>query len=662
MNIVPSARMDPSGTITAGVSTLDPYLHGYLGFQIAAPLHINLRQSALTSNFRHEAERLYPGLDTKLRLVKENEYLPEISLGLNSAIGHKRMAAEYIAFSKRYKQFDFTGGLGWGRMGTAGHFKNPFKSISSHFGKSRDYDGELSASPDDWFTGETIGFFGGVEYFPPALPPLSIKLDLGSDRYEAEQSSFDYDVPVPWSLGFNFKPAAWVDFGVAAHGLDKFMGRVTFRGAPSDWPFTASEKPKSAVFTPHRTSGSGSPSAMQTDAHKDGVLLYNTKRDGAIISSGLDLEPHHSTPRQLRMAATNIANNAGAEIETIALRPSKYNLKGPLITLNRRDLENALGRNQGSADEIWRNTEISADAETANAKTSPYAISQFKLDHLHFILDNRVSMAEEDSGALFRSSVVSDLQGPSFFGLIHSGFSMRLNLGNNLERLEEIRPPQLFSVRSDVYAFADDVIALDANYIAATYSFTPEIHAALTGGYLEEMYGGFGGEILYRPFGKRFAFGADGWVALKRNPYTPLHTGFRGDGTLTGHLNGWYDFPESDTVLQVRIGRFLAQDIGASLSLQKNFENGASLSGFVTVTDNADFDLFGGTTHAYNGMRLSLPLGGVPYIPDGSEARFEAAPFGRDMGQALSLPFTLFEATDGFSYDHLARNWHEISE
>src|SRR5690554_1425220 len=71
LNTVPSARMDETGTMRAGLSTLDPYVHGFIGFQLADPLYINLRQSAEVSNLNGDADRLYPGVDFKLRLLTE---------------------------------------------------------------------------------------------------------------------------------------------------------------------------------------------------------------------------------------------------------------------------------------------------------------------------------------------------------------------------------------------------------------------------------------------------------------------------------------------------------------------------------------------------------------------------------------------------------------
>ena len=133
-------------------------------------------------------KNLYPGMDVKLELFDERRFRPQISVGLQSAFGHKRMAAEYLAMSKRYENFDFTLGFGWGRLATRGGLPNPILlnqlTGSAH---SRDIDGEDPNSPKDWFTGD-IGIFGGFEYKLP-VDGLSFKADITSDGWTAEKTS-----------------------------------------------------------------------------------------------------------------------------------------------------------------------------------------------------------------------------------------------------------------------------------------------------------------------------------------------------------------------------------------------------------------------------------------------------------------------------------------
>ncbi|HPF78728.1 MAG TPA: YjbH domain-containing protein, partial [Alphaproteobacteria bacterium] len=56
LNTVPSARMDEVGTIRAGISTSDPYVHAFMGFQLAKPLYVSLRQSGEVSNLTQEPD------------------------------------------------------------------------------------------------------------------------------------------------------------------------------------------------------------------------------------------------------------------------------------------------------------------------------------------------------------------------------------------------------------------------------------------------------------------------------------------------------------------------------------------------------------------------------------------------------------------------------
>jgi hypothetical protein len=229
-----------------------------------------------------------------------------------------------------------------------------------------------------------------------------------------------------------------------------------------------------------------------------------------------------------------------------------------------------------------------------------------------------------------------------------------------LEHINVVRGRTAHSVRSDIDRFAQRGLAVESLYSAFTHSFTPELHMSAVGGYLEEMYGGFGGEVLYRPFRKRFALGAESWIALKRDPFVPLNMGVTGEGVFSGHVNAWYDLPVADLTLKGGVGRYLAEDAGASLALQKQFRNGARLEGFATFTNRSDIDPFGGATHSWNGLRLTLPLGGYKYTPEEAVFRLRAEPFGRDSGQRLDNPLPLYDLTEPFSYGHMTRYWDDI--
>lgn len=644
LNTVPSARMDKSGTMRFHLSTLDPYATAALSMQIADPLNITLRQNGYVSNLREAADRLYPAVDLKIRLLNESAYRPEIALGLMSAYGHKQMAAEYLALSKRYNNFDFTGGLGWGRMASAGHFSNPLKVFGSHFERDRDATSEDANGPDDWFTGDKIGLFAGVEYFTP-INGLSLKADWGADDYSTE-ALIDpgYDAPDPWSVGLHYQPTEHLGFGLGILGGEKIMASVNISGALNDWPYQWEEP------SPE------DPSTIQiqtTRANDKGVWANLYAHDELPIGMQIGRALRH---------LTEVDPEGPAEIY---ITPSHYGLTGPTLRMVRRDVAAALSEERnGSPAEIWRNMTMPAIVPTdlQNAeKVKDLRSPNRPFASFRFILDNQMSLSEEDGGILHRESLVQETQ-LNWPKNITVGGGFRLNFSDDLESLSSQYLPVDKPVRSDVAEFAGALVSVDRLYGAFMQSLSPDIHAGFTAGYLEEMYAGFGGEILYRPFGKTFAIGAEGWNVWRRDPYSDLVLDLQDDSTLTGFFNAWYEFPDSDLTAGLKVGRYLGEDFGATVSLDKRMDSGVRVTAFVTASEDEDPDIFGGTTHLYSGLRLTLPLGTWRRMVDGSEMRTTIAPLGRNAGQALDTPLPLYDVSEPLSYRAISRSWDQLQK
>lgn len=669
LNIAPSARMEKSGTIRASVSHLTPYNNEVIGFQIASPLYIGLRQTGEVASLHAKATRLYPGVDLKLRLMQESRFMPEMALGLQSLVGHKRTAGEYLALSKRYNNFDFTAGIGWGRFGSAGHIKNPLAIFGSHFNKKRALDGNDPNDASDWFTGKNIGFFGGVEYFTP-LDGLSIKADFGADRFSAESAAIrDYKAPAPWGIGLSYSPADWVNGQVALIGGDKVMGSFTLRGPLSHFPsagnapfFKADPPPP---FRSFRT-GLALPQQMEISAQSDGIMLFDVRRDLYTVWGKLNVTDDKTPlPQQVGRAFREMANHAGPATEKLMITPILYGLKGRTISIMRRDLEQALARHQGSAEEIWRHTEFGTAPPADTAEDieldlyhggAPYAVPF----HGWLTWDNQLSLSEVDTGLLYRTSLLAEARQQLGRHLMFGG-GLRLNVADNLEELERYRTVPTVTTRGNVGQFAKRRLGLEHLYLSYLASPKQDLYTALSAGYLDEMYAAAGGEMLYRPFGKTYAFGAQAFAVMKRDPSAPFNNGlFIDQRGWTARLNGWYEFPETGLTLHASIGRYLAGDTGGTLSLRKRFENGVELSGEITATDQSDYNVFGSRTQLYSGLNLRVPLGQFAYVPNGSAIRTKIAPLGRVTGQQLDNPVALYNLTEPLSYRHVARYWPRV--
>ncbi len=660
LNTTPSARMDNVGTLRTGTSISDPYINGYIGVQIAEPLYVSLRQTAETSNIKQDADRLYPGVDLKLRLIKEKAHTPEIALGLQSAIGHKRMAGEYLALSKRYKNFDFTAGLGWGRFGTANHFKNPLRAISSHFNHERDFNSEHPNEPQDWFTGKSVGLFGGVEYFLP-WNGLSLKLDYGADRYSAEKAAFNFNAPAPWSAGISYTPKEWLNAGIAIQGTNRIMARLSLQGTPEKWPFTHKKYTEAKPFYKERKK-TGNTTTITQSAANDGIDITDIYTENKRIHAQLNLPEYGNTPQEIGRAIRHIASNSPPEIEEITITLSQKNLHSETLSIMRSDVEKAMSNHSKSSNEIWKNTEFITNNTPPILPTALLPTKGIKHERtLTLTLENTLGLSEEDHGALYRSSFIVETKASPFLGFL-SGTALRLNIKDNLNKLEDFRTLTSFPVRSDIAEFTKQRASLEHAYLGYAHSFTPDLHILGLSGYLEEFHAGIGGEILYRPFDKRLALGAEIWNVTRRQGNTPLNLTMRTDNgrVTTGHINAWYDIPHHDITVNARAGRFLGTDWGASAGLQKEFKNGATLKSTISISNAADSDVFGGTTHANHNISLTLPLGSTPLIPTGSSIKTTLSPFGRNAAQSLNKPIDLLSMTEGFTVDHIAKYWDKV--
>ncbi len=621
LNTVPSARMDDSGTARATFSGLDPFVHASLGLQIAMPLYIGLRQTSEISSFRDGSRGLFPGADLKLRLRAEGSHVPAIAMGLQSAFGDHQLSGEYLVFSKRRGDFDFTGGIGWGRSGSSMKLPNPLGLLGHHFRQDRPPETLDSAGPSGWFTGKTVGLFGGVEYFPPFFDRLSFKADWGGGGYRAERAAFDFNPSKPWSIGVAYRARRWLTLGAALVGGSKILAMLSMRNSLKTWP---------------RRKQTTKPLPAHIVREEDAV------RTAAIV----DVNDDASLAKEAGQAARQVASTASAsEIDIV---PRRYGLTGPIIELSAAEIQDAENHN-GSPQEIWRVSSID------KGKTHTFLYRRFHTD-FHLVLDNQMSM--DSSGVLLsRSSIVgsaTETLGNHFL----IGGALRVNTSDDIVPAQ----PSSNDIRGDVWRFAGTRVETGRLYGAWLASPTKDFHLKIDAGMLEEMFGGVGSEILWRPFGKTYALGAEAWSLWKRDPDHADAIAFEGSRTFSGFLNSYYEFPNSNLTLEAGIGRYLAGDLGGTVALAKHMDDGIAIKADLTITNRADTDTFGHMSHIYTGFTITVPLDYKRHIPRGAQGRLRIAPLTRDSGATVDDPLPLYDLTDPFSARQIVRHWNEITD
>ena len=121
-------------------------------------------------------------------------------------------------------------------------------------------------------------------------------------------------------------------------------------------------------------------------------------------------------------------------------------------------------------------------------------------------------------------------------------------------------------------------------------------------GYLETMFGGYGGEILYRPFNKSYALGFSAHK-VKQRSYNQLFS-FKEYSTTTGHLGIYYELPYQ-IQSNVLIGKYLAGDKGLTLDLSRRFKSGFTLGVFASKTNLSAAEFGEGSFN--KGFYISIP-------------------------------------------------------
>ncbi len=136
--------------------------------------------------------------DIKIRLWEENDWRPALAIGIQDIAGTGIYGGEYLVASKRFWDFDISLGVGWGRLGTYADTSNPLADLWSGFADRQRNVGQ-GGTPrwGTYFHGESIAFFGGVEWSVPpidtpwgVLDGLRAKVEFSGDQLRDERGGY----------------------------------------------------------------------------------------------------------------------------------------------------------------------------------------------------------------------------------------------------------------------------------------------------------------------------------------------------------------------------------------------------------------------------------------------------------------------------------------
>ena len=645
---IPTARMSKDGTLTTTTAIQSRTKSIAITYQATPWLEGTFRYTGWKqANLSYD--RNY---EVKARLWEENDYFPQVAVGIRDIVGTGLWGSEYIVASKQFGDFDLTVGMGWGRLAGKGDIKNPLTYLSDRF-YTRDSDtgsgGKLSTA--DFFSGEKASFFGGLSYKAPSLP-LSFMAEYNPDQYYREVLIYgggkSPKSPISAAVKWDVRPGASITLSRQHEeewGIE-FSAALDSKSLPSRSP--------SPVFRSSiDLAQSELPSGINKNSWYD-TLLYDVERSGILL---LEATIDEST-----QSATIVMGNTGFAVWTDALAmmtnladlhlPSTVNTFNIVVEEEGYRLQSIRlirpSLNHGNSQQV---VEREISVEPIESLSFVQHRTNFFTRKIIFDwrLATRFQFFDPDDPARYQ-----------LYGRI--GMRMALpddwtlrgaygqNITHNFDESRRIESGSVLQhVRSDIVKYlTEGDSGLDSLYLEKRGNLRNDIYYRVFGGVLEEMYSGVGGEVLYQPFESRLAFGVStNWVQQRDYDNSFKHLDYQ---TTTAFASVYWASPFYNFDVALHTGKYLAKDVGSTLEVRRTFNNDWMVGLWATLTDVSAKDFGEGSFD--KGMFFKIPLNGL--LGSGSRKNYTTRlrPIQRDGGQRLEdFSGNIWWDTRGARYD-----------
>ncbi len=669
---LPSGEALPSGQLAIGVSTFGGQTRTNLTFQFSPRISATFRYIGIqdwnSDGFETYRDRSF---DVRFLLAREGEYRPAITVGLQDFAGTGIYAAEYVVATKNFDRplslpgrFKVTAGLGWGRLGRLGDIGSPFGDDRPPFDPL-----DLGGSPStgEWFRGPASPF-AGVEW--QVNDRLGFKAEYSPDDYEPETSRGVFERDSRLNFGVEYQVSERIRLGgYYLYGSEiGFNAQIQFNPTRPATQFTLAA-PRPVIVRPSRnanpqaydtgwTTSSSAPTvirdAIQPELAEDGIRLETV----TVLSSNR-AEARVSSVRFDNQAivvgrtARALARILPPSVDVFDIVLVNNGLSLSKVTLSRRDLE-TLEFEPGASDLLLSRATID---EAAPRPSEGAVVVEEAYPRFSWSLGPYLQPSFFDAEQPVRADAGIALEARYRFapGWLVSG-ELRQRLTGNIEDSDQVNDTQLEPVRTNARLYAQEGGSTIENlFVSKQWKPSKNTYARVSAGYLEQMFGGISTELLWKPVNNRLALGVEVNYARQRNFDQLL--GFQDYDVFTGHASAYYDIGKG-YYGQIDVGRYLAGDVGATFTLERQFANGWRVGGFFTLTDVSSEEFGEGSFD--KGITLSVPLSWFTGRPTRQVVSTTLRPIQRDGGARLNVSDRLYEQVrDGHRTD-LVADWGRV--
>ena len=667
---IPTARFMDEGSLKIGISASYPNEHTYM---VATPF------SWLEATYRYAElkNRLYgpyeysgnqtdkdKGFDVRFRLLEESYLLPQIALGIKDIAGTGYFSSEYIVGSKKIQNLDFTLGVGWGLLGGSGNIGNPLSNIHESFGNIRENNAAEGGTFNfnSWFSGDRASIFGGVEYY---LNKYGLVFKLEYDTTNHDQVFLGSTEPprTRYNFGVSRPFGKWLDLGLSYERGSEFRMSFSFKGNYGTEELVPKYDPPKNVISLNQE--------QKKNISKDKPLFYRSLnkslREEAIYIQGATLNEQsadviiaqsrfRSYPRAVGRTARIVSALSPDQVEELNIVVMNGDLEVSSISMSRNEYDSTSKFKSSSAELLAKTKLRSIEEGLPTIGTTDFKPT-VNFPELFWSMTPALRHQIGGPEAFYLGQLWWKINSTVKF---KRGLSLHTILGldiyNTFNDFRNSSDSTIPHVRSDI----QDYLSEGKNNIARMkldYIWSPrkDLFARLDVGYLEEMFGGIGGELYYRPFSRNFSTSIT-LHAVKQRAYDQKFS-FRDYETVTGHLGLYYDFPQGIHG-QLLLGKYLAKDKGATFDLSRRFKNGFTLGIFATKT-NLSAEEFGEGSFD-KGFYFAIPLDLFYSKYRTGNISFGMHPLTKDGGAILNHHNSLYSLLSDTNKDSLLRDWSDI--
>ncbi len=655
---MPTARVAPDATLSTTIAHSGNQLRSTLNFQITPRLSGSFRYSGISDlPITGSVDDVFydRSFDLRFQLVRESTYIPSVVVGLQDFIGTGLYGGEYVVATKQLAPgLEVTGGLGWGRLGS----HNPFASTGERPSEVIGTGGVPTY--DRWFRGDVAGF-GGVSYSPNSR--LTFKAEYSSDAYvtETRHGSADPESNINFGVDYRFRNGAQLSL-YHVNG-NEIGAQFSIHTNPKKAPVPGGAEAAPVPVAPRAPGARADLGWVNTDKSSYRTTLAKAMKTDGLLLEGLKLEPtrayvrvqnptYGQIPQAIGRTARSMTRVLPGSVETFVIVPVQNGMPLLAITLQRSDLE-ALEHEDNA--EILARTQIKDGFGIAPAAAEG-VYPQFSWSispYLQLSMFDPENPLRADLGVRAKAKVHIT---PS---IVASG-SVTKKLAGNLDSIDRVDDDALPLVRTEKARYsAEGDPAIE--HLTLSHYGRPgrNLYSRVTVGYLETMYAGASAELLWKPVNSRLALGAE-LNYVKPRDFDQLF-GLRSSETRTGtipdfngHVSAYYAFGNGFHG-QLDVGRYLAGDYGATVSVDREFVNGWRVGAYATFT-NVPFEDFGEGSFD-KGIRFEVPLSLVTGKPSKTVLRQTIRPIQRDGGARLNVDNRLHRQVRDYRGKELRDSW-----